>query len=63
MNPPTPSQALTSSVLVLNRFYMAIHVVNVRRAFGLLYRQHAEVLDVDEGQYAYYDFSTWLEIS
>lgn len=55
--------ALDSSVLVVNRFYMAVHVVNVRRAFGLLYRQLAEVLDVDEGHYANYDFETWLEMS
>ena len=32
--PPPPSAALSCSVLVLNRLYMAVHVVNVRRAFG-----------------------------
>jgi 5-methylcytosine-specific restriction endonuclease McrA len=57
------SSPLLSSVLVLNRGYSAVHIVNVRRAFGLLYRQLAEVLDVENGQYANYDFSTWLEIS
>ena len=55
--------ALGSSVLVLNRYYFAVHVVNVRRAFALLYREMAEVLDVEDGQYANYDFSTWIEIS
>lgn len=55
--------ALRASVLVLNRAYMAVHIVNVRRAFGLLYRDLAEVLDVENGQYANYDFSSWLEIS
>ena len=55
--------ALYSSVLVVNRFYMAVHVINVRRAFGLLYRDLAEVLDVDDGRYANYDFETWLEMS
>lgn len=55
--------ALFASVLVLNRFYMPVHVVNVRRAFGLLCRELAEVLDVSEGQYANYDFETWLEMS
>ena len=34
---------LSSSVLVLNRFYTAIHVVNVRRALCLLFRDLAEV--------------------
>ncbi len=34
--------ALECSVLVLNRFYMAVRVVNVRRAMTLLYRGCAE---------------------
>ncbi|MFC1758488.1 HNH endonuclease [Planctomycetota bacterium] len=55
--------ALNASVLVLNRCYMAVHIVNVRRAFGLLYRELAEILDIEEGQYANYDFATWIEIS
>lgn len=55
--------ALQASVLVVNRFYLAVHVVNVRRAFSLLYRDLAEVLDVDEGHYANYDFETWIEMS
>ncbi|MCP4189544.1 MAG: HNH endonuclease [Planctomycetaceae bacterium] len=57
------SAALSASVLVLNRVYLAVHIVNVRRAFGLLYRDLAEVLDIEDGQYANYDFPTWLEIS
>ncbi len=55
--------ALGASVLVLNRYYLAVHVINVRRAFALLYREMAEVLDVEDGQYANYDFTAWLEIS
>ena len=54
---------LTASVLVLNRFYAAIHVVNVRRAFGLLFRDLAEVVHVEDGQYANYNFDSWREIS
>jgi 5-methylcytosine-specific restriction endonuclease McrA len=54
---------LASSVLVLNRFYVAIHVINVRRAFGLLCRELAEVIHVEDGQYANYDFASWREIS
>lgn len=53
---------LSRSVLVLNRFYLAVHVVNVRRAFGLLYRDLAEILDVRDGQFANYSFASWLEI-
>jgi 5-methylcytosine-specific restriction endonuclease McrA len=54
--------AILASVLVLNRYYLAVHVVNVRRAFALLYRDLAEVLDVQDGQYANYDFGSWLEM-
>lgn len=58
-----PGGALSSSVLVLNRYYMAVHVVNVRRAFGLLYRDLAEVIHVEDGHYATYNFEMWLELS
>lgn len=57
------SGALSSSVLVLNRAFAAIHVVNVRRAFGLVYRDLAEVIDIDGGRFANYDFASWLLIS
>ena len=36
------SAALSSSVFLLNRQYVAIHVVDVRRAFILLFRRLAE---------------------
>ena len=55
------SSALDGSVLVLNRFYMAVHVVAVRRALVLLYRDLAEVIHVESGQYFNYDFESWLE--
>lgn len=55
--------ALNASVLVLNRQYMAIHVVDVKRAFGLLLRQLAEVIHIEDGVYANYDFDTWREVS
>jgi 5-methylcytosine-specific restriction endonuclease McrA len=54
---------LSASVLVLNRFYMAVHVVSVRRAFGLLFRDLAEVIHFEEGQFANYDIHSWREIS
>lgn len=54
---------LNSSVLILNRNYMAIHVVGVRRAFGLLVRNLAEVIHIEDGQYANYDFESWRMIS
>jgi 5-methylcytosine-specific restriction endonuclease McrA len=47
----------------LNRFYMAVHVVSVRRAFALLCRDLAEVVHLEEGTFANYNFESWREIS
>jgi len=63
MTQSAAASGLSSSVLVLNRFYMAVHVINVRRALTLLFRELAEVLHLEEGQYANYDFNSWREIS
>ncbi|QGJ72362.1 5-methylcytosine-specific restriction endonuclease McrA [Planctomycetales bacterium 10988] len=63
MSVATVSSALSSSVLVLNRCYMAIHIMDVKRAFALLFRDLAEVIDVEEGRYANYDFESWCELS
>jgi len=57
------SDPLAASVLVLNRLYLAVHVVGVRRAFGLLCREVAEVVHLEEGKFANYDFQSWREIS
>ena len=63
METGSTTSGLNGSVLVLNRFYLAVHVVAVRRALVLLYRDLAEVIHVEEGQYYNYDFSSWLEMS
>lgn len=55
--------ALGCSVLVLNRFYMPLRVINVRRAITLLYRDCAEVITIEEGSYSNYDFEAWCEVS
>ena len=57
------SRVLDSNVLVLNRFYMAIRVVNVRRAMTLLYRDCAVVIVLELAHYASYDFDSWCELS
>ena len=57
------STALDSSVLVLNKLFMAIHIISVRRAFCLLAKELAEVVSLEDGQYATYDFETWREVS
>lgn len=54
---------LDNSVLVLNKHYVAIRVVNVRRAFSLLFRQMAEVVHIERGQYLSYDFESWRDVS
>jgi 5-methylcytosine-specific restriction endonuclease McrA len=54
---------LETNVLVLNRFYMAVRVVNVRRTFTLLYCGCAEVIENENGHYAGYDFESWCELS
>ena len=41
--------ALESSVLVLNKFFMALHVISAKRAFVLLCKESAEVISVDDG--------------
>lgn len=55
--------ALDTKVLVLNKLYMAIRVVPARRAFTMLFRDLAEVVHVENGQWMNYDFSTWAEVS
>jgi 5-methylcytosine-specific restriction endonuclease McrA len=57
------TNGLTCNVLVLNKHYLALRVVNVRRAFNLLFRELAEVVHVDKGNYLSYDFSEWCELS
>jgi 5-methylcytosine-specific restriction endonuclease McrA len=56
-------RALESSVLVLNKFYAVVHIVNVKRAFALLFKESAEVVSIDNGQYNSYDFSSWVDAS
>ena len=57
------SHALDSSVLVLNKCYMAVHIIPVRRAFCLLFKELAEVITLDDGRYLSHDFQSWREVS
>lgn len=54
---------LDSSVLVLNKHYMAVHVVDARRAFCLLFKRIAEVISVQDEQYVSFDFESWRDLS
>lgn len=57
------SPALSASVLVLNRLYMAVRVVNARRAMTMVYRKLAEVVHVEDGKFLSYDFEDWIDVS
>lgn len=54
---------LDSRVLVLNKHYTAIRVINVRRAFTLLCKDAAEVLAKTNGRYGTYGLMSWIELS
>jgi 5-methylcytosine-specific restriction endonuclease McrA len=73
-HPPAPLPAgagilaLNANVLVLNKFYQAIRVINVRRAFSLLCREMAEVIHIEtdaRGQAKWHNltFANWQELS
>ena len=62
------SPALGANVLVLNKFYQAIRVINVRRAFSLLCRELAEVVHIEtdasgKSQWLNLKFTDWQELS
>lgn len=59
----TIGAGLDAKVLVLNRMYTAIRVVDARRAFTMLVKEIAEVVAVEDGQYVNYDFSSWAEVA
>ena len=57
------SPALASSVLLLNRLYMALRVISAKRALTLMYRKLAEVVAVEDGKFLSYNFTDWVEVS
>jgi 5-methylcytosine-specific restriction endonuclease McrA len=57
------SPAMQVSVLALNRHFAAVHVVSVQRAFCMLWKGTAEVIDFDGGHYMSYNFERWCENS
>lgn len=50
-------------VLVLNRNWQAVNIVGVRRAFGLLWQDHARALDTFSGDFVPLSAAEWLEFS
>ncbi len=55
---------LDRHVLVLNRFWQAVNICSVRRAFVLLYQEHAQVVLRDAANaYHTHDFAGWHHLS
>ncbi|NBR71140.1 MAG: HNH endonuclease [Verrucomicrobia bacterium] len=57
--------AIPQGVLVLNRFWQAVHICSVRRAFTLLYLGHAQVVEGNGAgdDFRTFDFQRWRELS
>ncbi len=51
---------LNTSVLVLNRSYLPVHVTSVRRAFTLLYQGIARAVNEE---YRTFDFEAWSQLA
>lgn len=68
LSPGGGTMALNANVLVLNKFYQAIRVINVRRAFSLLCRELAEVVHIETDEkgasrWLNLNFESWQELS
>jgi len=57
----TAAGALDARVLVLNKLYSAVRVVDGRRAFTLLAKGAAEVISPEAGSYVSYNLTSWAE--
>ena len=55
--------SLNAHVLVLNKLWMAVRVIDARRALSMLFCSTAEVIHVDDGFYGGYDFDKWSQLS
>lgn len=56
-------EALQSSVLVLNRSFVPVHLVTAKRAFCMLFKAMAEVVSMEDGHLELHNFQSWQEIS
>jgi 5-methylcytosine-specific restriction endonuclease McrA len=60
----TPRASATQgAVLALNRSFQPVHVISVKRALCLLYKELVEVIHVEAGRFSGYDFASWQEFS
>jgi len=54
---------MKQQVLVLNSGYAAVRVVPARDAFTLLCREAAEIISVENGQWANYNLTNWIDVA
>lgn len=52
---------LSARVLVLNRLWQAVNIVGARRAFGLLFQEHARVIHVDSENFQVMAPDEWID--
>ena len=57
------ADVLNTSVLVLNKFYNPVNIINAKRAFSMLFSSIAEVITVEDESYYNYNFLSWAEFS
>ena len=57
------SEGSFGRVLVLNRNWQAVNIIGVRRAFGLLWQEHARVINTFDGDYAPMTAGEWVDYS
>lgn len=54
---------LSRRVLVLNRLWQAVNIIGVKRAFGLLMQDHAQVINAASGDFRVMNAEEWLAYS
>jgi 5-methylcytosine-specific restriction endonuclease McrA len=54
---------LDRPVLVLNRFWQAVHICSARRAFALLFTGQAHAVETGDGSFLTHDFDSWRSLS
>lgn len=55
--------ALSTRVLVLNRLWQAVNIVGAKRAFCLLFQEHACVIHTDDDSFQVFSPEDWLDYS
>lgn len=56
--------SLSSQVLVLNRLWQPVNICDVKRAVSLLFVDHAQIVDTDEGAgFQTHDAASWMAAS